>query len=172
MGATQARLSVGGVSAGSGSVTSISIAYDGKTVSIPVVAGQSGYQTTVGALTAGKQYSFTATVCNSVGLCTTSDAATYTVPVPPPKVGTVTLTRAAMVVTVTWTATTAAPAGTTCTVEVVSTPAGSGLASRSIGLAAGKTTFTGKAKTSYQATKTCTYSGGQVQVKSSVLAIP
>lgn len=172
VGATQARLSVGGVSAGSGSVTSISIAYDGKTVSIPVVAGQSGYQTTVGALTAGKQYSFTATVCNSVGLCTTSDAATYTVPVPPPKVGTVTLTRAAMVVTVTWTATTAAPAGTTCTVEVVSTPAGSGLASRSIGLAAGKTTFTGKAKTSYQATKTCTYSGGQVQVKSSVLAIP
>lgn len=172
VGAAQARLSIGEVSAGSGSVASISIAYDGKTVTIPVVAGQSGYQTTVGALTAGKQYSFTASVCNSVGLCTTSDAATYTVPVPPPKVGTVTLSRALLVVTVSWTATTAAPAGTTCTIEVTSTPAGSGLSSRAITLAAGNTTFAGKAKTSYTAIKTCTYSGGQVQVKSPVLAIP
>lgn len=168
VGATQARVSVSGVSAGTGSVASVKVDYDGRSVTLPTAGGQA----TVSGLTAGKQYSFTATVCNTVQLCTNSDPATYTVPVQPPKLGTVTLTRAAMNVTVRWAATTSAPAGTACTVQVVSTPAGGGLPQRAITLAAGTAGFTGTAKTSYQAVKTCTYPGGELSVRSSVLAIP
>jgi len=170
-GTGQARLTVGNVVANTGTIASITVRYDGKQATIPVGSGTT-YITTVGGLTAGKAYSFTATVCNSVGLCATSGAATYTAPVPPPKVGTVSLSRTLLQITVRWSATTSAPTGTTCTVAVESTPAGSGLASRSITLASGTATFAGKAATSYQAVKTCTYPGGDVVARSGTLIIP
>jgi serine/threonine-protein kinase len=170
-GTGQARITVGNVVANTGTIASVVVGYDGKRVTIPAGAGSTS-TTTVSGLTAGKQYSFTATVCNSVQLCATSGTATYTPPVTPPKPGTVTLSRILLQITVRWTATTTAPAGTRCTVVVNSTPAGSGLASRSVGLTSGSATVAGKAATSYQAVKTCTYTGGEVTVRSATLAIP
>jgi serine/threonine-protein kinase len=152
----QARLTIGNVSPGAGTIVSITISYGTGTKLVPVGGGKAtSYLTVVDGLTNGRPYTFTATVCNSTKLCSSSAPFTFT-PFGAPEVQPPVLSVNGLVVSVrvAQVLRNSHPGRTTCTLSVA--PADPGTPQeKSVDPEGDSLTFTGKASAGYTATETC-----------------
>jgi hypothetical protein len=152
----QARLTIGNVSPGAGRITSITVSYETGTKQVPVGDGNAtSYLTVVDGLTNGRPHTFTATVCNSSRLCSSSTPFTFT-PYGAPVVQAPVLSVTGLVVTVRVAPVIRDfhPGRTTCTLSV--TPADPGTPQqKSVDPEGDVLTFTGRASAGYTATETC-----------------
>ncbi|HEY6795773.1 MAG TPA: protein kinase [Kineosporiaceae bacterium] len=164
----RATLAIGNVTAGGGTIGRITVRWtaDGESSGsqrIPVSddPARTMYPTTVRGLTNGTEYTFTAEVCATSGICATSVPLTFT-PYGAPTVTAPELRVVGAVVTVTVrpVARNANPGTTTCTLTLSGTPADPGAPTDQPVAADGTTlNYVGKASTSYVASETCTTDG-------------
>jgi serine/threonine-protein kinase len=99
----QARLEIGSVDPGAGTLSSIMVLYDdGGTRQIGPINGVTGpYRTTITGLQNGRVYTFTVRVCNSSAECSTSRALTFT-PYTVPTLDLLTVTASQSSATIGW----------------------------------------------------------------------
>jgi serine/threonine-protein kinase len=156
-------LVLGGVSAGTGTVTTATVLYDGREKSVTVQAGAvASYEVTVDNLTVGKPYSFTAKICNSSKLCSTTAQPFDFTPYGAPKVIEPSIKASGQTVKVTVAPVDANgnPNDTTCYLDVSATPADAGAPQHKRVWYGGDTvSFDGKASTAYKATVSCQTGG-------------
>ena len=151
----QVKLTVGSISPGTGTLASITIAYDDGTRQVPVTDPKAAsLQVVVAGLSNGRPYTFTAKVCSSTKLCTASPPFTFT-PYGAPEVQQPLLTATGLEVKVKALQVIrhSHPGQTTCSVSV--TPAEGTPQHRSVDPEGESFTFTGKASTAYTATERC-----------------
>ncbi|MFN8079097.1 MAG: hypothetical protein U0Q19_06000 [Kineosporiaceae bacterium] len=161
-----AVLAIGNVVPNLGGLASITVLGGPAAVSVPT-AGP--YGATIAGLPLGRAYALWARVCNTGGRCSDSSAVSVTVLPPAPNAGIVSITWAGSGVYVLWGAVANPTANTMCTVRLER--GGISLASVPQGLAAGATLFAWAGSGGYQAVKTCTWEGGTVEARSSVLTL-
>ena len=150
------KLMINGVTAGAGTVASITVSYGSRVQQVPVgLFAAATYQTTVGGLTNGTPYVFTVKVCNTIKLCTTSQAFSFT-PYGAPEVQAPRLTVKGLTVSVQVAQIIrhSNPGQTVCTVSVM--PADAGTPQKRSVAPGGETfTFAGRSLTSYVAAESC-----------------
>ena len=189
-----ATLSVSGVTAGTGTLTSVTVSYrapGGTGGRQPVTLGSSApgagppsgatapaapssYQVTITGLVNGTPYAFTAQACNSEGRCTSSAPFVFT-PFGAPDVVAPTLVAAGGQVTVTVRPVirNANTAPTACTLAVAATPADAAAPTRTVRSDGDSVTFPAQAATTYTATEICTTGGlSDGSATSAALSIP
>jgi hypothetical protein len=156
-------LVLGGVSAGTGTVASISVLYDGQVKPVTVQAATvTSYEVTIDGLKIGTPYSFTAKVCNAAKLCSTTASAFDFTPygalqVQPPSIKvsgqTVTITVPAL-------ERNGNPFDSTCVVDLSATPTDANAPhNRRVWYGGDTVSYDGKASTTYKATLTCATAG-------------
>ena len=160
-------LSISNVVPNRGTLASITVF--GGPVAVGIAPSPAGpYTASVSGLQLGVAYSFSARVCNSLGSCTDSAAESVTIMPPAPTAGTVSLTRSTFLYVV-WSAVISPTPATTCSVRLER--GGVSLGSVAVGRAAGSVAYQYAGLGSYQAVKTCTWEGGTVVARSSVITL-
>ncbi|MBK7625533.1 MAG: serine/threonine protein kinase [Kineosporiaceae bacterium] len=153
---SQAPLRADNVSAGSGSVASVTVRHGSDAIAMRDVSNY--HYAMVTGLVNGTNYTFVARVCNTNKRCTDSNPVNF-VPYDSPEIGKVTATVVGSQVKFGWTAVVmnSYPRAITCSLSVESAPKDASAPSRSdIDTGNGSTFFVGKVGTTYSAVKFCT----------------
>jgi hypothetical protein len=156
-------LVLGGVAAGTGTVASITLSYDGRQQTVAVQPDPAAsYEVPVENLEEGRTYAFTAQVCNSAKLCTVTDAPFEFTPYGAAKVQAPSIKFVGPSLTITVPAVDrhANPNDPSCFLALSATPADSNAPQRRRVWFGGDTVqYDGKAATTYTATVTCETAG-------------